>query len=54
MSTDVDTSGNKAAGKGDKTEKVSFKVPESESTMTTPPNQNTMGTNKAIVAVLLR
>jgi hypothetical protein len=32
MSTNVDTSGNKAAGKGDKTEKVSLKVPESEST----------------------
>jgi hypothetical protein len=32
MSTNVDTSGNKATGKGDKTEKVSFKVPESKST----------------------
>jgi hypothetical protein len=31
MSTNINTSGNKAVGKGDQTEKVPFKVPESES-----------------------
>jgi hypothetical protein len=32
MSTNIDTSGSKTAGKGDKTEKVSFKSPEKMST----------------------
>jgi hypothetical protein len=32
MSTNIDTAGSKTAGKGDKTEKVSFKLPEKTST----------------------
>jgi hypothetical protein len=32
MSSDIDTAGSKTVGKGDKTEKVSFKFPEKMST----------------------
>jgi hypothetical protein len=32
MSTNIDTAGNKTVGKGDKAEKVSFKLPEKTST----------------------
>jgi hypothetical protein len=55
MSMNVDTSGNKAPGKGEKTEKVSFKVPEKTSTnddISKP--SRTRGINKAIVTVLFR
>jgi hypothetical protein len=54
MSMNIHTSGSKAAGKGDKTEKVSFKMPEKASMNDKISKPSHQGNQQEIAAVLLR